>query len=120
MLSLDKGRYADWPALRDWLLALHVQQARRGIANASTNTSSSISGEEEEEDAADDEAAAFRRFLATLPPALVSLITPLPGVGAVLGTGGAADGDGAGNGDVLSPRAALQRLVAAIEVGVGR
>jgi hypothetical protein len=123
LLSLDKGRYTDWPALRDWLLALHVQQARRGITNTNTSTSTSTStsiGGEEKEDAADDEAGAFRRFLATLPPALASLITPLSGAGAVLGDGGAVDGgngNGDGNGNILSPRAALRRLVAAIEVG---
>lgn len=121
LFSLDKARYAEWPALRDWLLSLHLQHASGGITSAVASVVP-LWGDKDDEGsgAAAAGEGGFRRFLATLPPRLATLITPLPAVAAVLAQeGGGTNGDGNGgnsSSSSTSPQAALKRLVAAIEV----
>lgn len=107
LLSLDKRRHAEWGQLRDWLLALHLQRARGGMALQEEGRRRQ-QGEAEEE--------GFLRFLATLPRPLATLITPLSPVAAVL-----AQEEGGGEGEergCAGPHTALKQLIAAIEVCV--
>lgn len=102
LFSLDKSRHAEWPALiRDWLLSLHLQQARSGMASGKEE------GEETEEEG-------FLQFLAAVPPALATLIAPLPHVAAAL-AGQEREG-GCGGASSATPQTALKQLIAAIEV----
>lgn len=73
-----------------------------------SSSSSFFAGEQQEE--------GFRRFLAALPPALATLITPIPPMATAPPSQGNGEGENGDGASCASPQAALKQLVAAIEV----
>jgi len=65
LFTLDQDRFGEWPALRDWLLELHQEEAQ-----------AAIKGEEAREDRVLClNERGFRAFVAAVPEAVASLIT---------------------------------------------
>jgi len=65
LFTLDQDRFSEWPALRDWLLELHQQEAQAAIKGEAGREDRVLSLNE----------TGFRAFVSAVPEAVASLIT---------------------------------------------